>query len=225
MRKIITVLSCLLLVCLFSCSDDNKIIQDRYDINNVSESISSSYEVSKDTQINLSNLESGALYGIFPSSLGSSRSFSRNNNSRFISTRGGTYLLPAQSSTVSFYADEVGIQTDGKINLIKYSQNVGETSDLTINSADEPLYMIGDEKIYEEYYRINLDDLNLDDKSRVSLTTYQKKRSGGGVYSHDAGIIDPTSPTLSGNRRYMGIFDLSDVDEISLFNQVKSGRE
>ena len=69
MRKIITVLSCLLLVCLFSCSDDNKIIQDRYEINNVSESISSSYEVSKDTQINLSNLESGALYGIFPSSL------------------------------------------------------------------------------------------------------------------------------------------------------------
>ena len=225
MRKIITVLSCLLLVCLFSCSDNDKIIQDRYDINNVSESISSSYEVSKDTQINLSNLESGALYGIFPSSLGSSRSFSRNNNSRFISTRGGTYLLPAQSSTVSFYADEVGIQTDGKINLIKYSQNVGETSDLTIDSADEPLYMIGDEKIYEEYYRINLDDLNLDDKSRVSLTTYQKNRSGGGVYSHDAGIIDPTSPTLSGNRRYMGIFDLSDVDEISLFNQVKSGRK
>ena len=119
MRKIITVLSCLLLVCLFSCSDNDKIIQDRYDINNVSESISSSYEVSKDTQINLSNLESGALYGIFPSSLGSSRSFSRNNNSRFISTHGGTYLLPAQSSTVSFYADEVGIQTDGKINLIK----------------------------------------------------------------------------------------------------------
>lgn len=57
MRKIITVLSCLLLVCLFSCSDDNKIIQDRYEINNVSESISSSYEVSKDTQINLSILK------------------------------------------------------------------------------------------------------------------------------------------------------------------------
>lgn len=58
MRKIIIVLSCLLLVCLFSCSDNNKIIQDRHNIDNVSESISSSYEVSKDTQINLSNLES-----------------------------------------------------------------------------------------------------------------------------------------------------------------------
>ena len=222
MRKFIIFVSAVFF--LFSCSSGNDGLPSDIQLSSISGTVSEKHEIARDTLVTLNGLDIGSLYGIFPYDEGENGRERSISSPSLIATNGGTFLLEPESSVFTFSGSDVGISGRGNIRLIRYDQKTGEEADLEIDTKREPYLFINEEneKVYEEYYRVSLENLDPSlDRTRIALGLY---RSGeGGTFSHDHGIVDPESKSLSGSSRYMGLIDLSDFSEISIFNQLRVG--
>ena len=223
MRRIGVVLSSALLVILASCNAD--VHQDEaVSISGIGTSFSNPKAVSQDTIVTLLGLEEGGLYGIFASN-GDGTSRSLSGVPGLIATDAGSYLLKPDSQTMSFSASDVGIEGTGVVRTVKY-EPLTDLGDMEINTgSDTPIGYLPEEDryVFDEYYRIStqaLEDAGID-TSEVAMCLYHE--NGGGRFDYDFGIVDPEFGRLSDNPDYMGVFDIGEMDTISICNQVRAG--
>lgn len=234
MKKILFLLTVVIIVSslLVSCSDkaeETSLPPEHQTIEVSSENtgkVSQDYPISSSSDITLTGLEEGKLYGIYPET-GEARSelMARSTNSSLIPTNGGTYLYYADGGDFTFTGSDVGINGTGSVKLIEYEAKTLEQeptdSDFTIDTANENHLLINSqgERIFEEYYIITKEQLadKVTDPGKVVLTKYDLDGYGSCEKSDDYGIIDPETKKL----RHDGIIDLSEYERIIIFNQVR----
>lgn len=176
------------------------------------------FTVADYTLIQLTNLEEGGLYGIYPIERTSRASGTlKADNPSLITTNAGTRLFKAESDTAQFYGSEIGISNTGHVKILKYSPE----ENAAINTAvDTPLYFdeVEQSYVYEKYSRVPASDFT--DKN-VALLFYHLSKEGGARMSTDYGIIDTSTGSLSHDAKYRGVFDVSNKDAIEIFNQIR----
>lgn len=176
------------------------------------------FAVADYTLIQLTNLEEGGLYGIYPIERNSRASGTQKaDNPSLITTNAGTRLFKAESDTAQFYGSEVGISNTGHVKILKYSPE----ENAVINTAvDTPLYFdeVEQSYVYEKYSVVETSEFN--DKE-IALLFYHLSKEGGARMSTDYGIIDTSTGSLSHDAKYRGVFDVSNKDAIEIFNQIR----
>lgn len=176
------------------------------------------FAVADYTLIQLTNLEEGGLYGIYPIERNSRASGTQKaDNPSLITTNAGTRLFKAESDTAQFYGSEIGISNTGHVKILKYSPE----ENAAINTAvDTPLYFDEAEQsyVYEKYSKVDTSDF-IDKK--IALLFYHLSKEGGARMSTDYGIIDTSTGSLSHDAEYRGVFDVSEKDTIEIFNQIR----
>lgn len=176
------------------------------------------FAVADYTLIQLTNLEKGGLYGIYPIERNSRASGTQKaDNPSLITTNAGTRLFKAESDTAQFYGSEVGISNTGHVKILKYSPE----ENAAINTAvDTPLYFdeVEQSYVYEKYSVVKTTEFT--DK-KIALLFYHLSKEGGARMSTDYGIIDTSTGSLSHDAEYRGVFDVSDKDAIEIFNQIR----
>ena len=176
------------------------------------------FAVADYTLIQLTNLEEGGLYGIYPIERNSRASGTQKaDNPSLITTNAGTRLFKAESDTAQFYGSEIGISNTGHVKILKYSPE----ENAAINTAvDTPLYFDEAEQsyVYEKYSKVDTSDFT---DQKISLLFYHLSKEGGARMSTDYGIIDTSTGSLSHDAEYRGVFDVSEKDTIEIFNQIR----
>ena len=176
------------------------------------------FAVADYTLIQLTNLEEGGLYGIYPIERNSRASGTQKaDNPSLITTNAGTRLFKAESDTAQFYGSEIGISNTGHVKILKYSPE----ENAAINTAvDTPLYFDEAEQsyVYEKYSKVDTSDFT---DQKISLLFYHLSKEGGARMSTDYGIIDTSTGSLSHDAEYRGVFDVSNKDAIEIFNQIR----
>lgn len=176
------------------------------------------FTVADYTLIQLSGLEEGELYGIYPVERnGRAAGTQQTDNPALITTNAGTRLFKAESDTAQFYGSEVGISNTGHVKILKYD----DTENAAIDTAkDVPLYFDDVEQsyVYEKYSRVPASTFT--DKN-VGLLLYHLSKNGGARMSTDYGVIDASTGSLSHDATYRGVFAVTDDDTIEIFNQIR----
>ena len=188
---------------------------DYIEISSYDSSVTSanSYAVTGQSRIRMSNLEEGGLYGVFSRSYDSSTSRSVGSAPNLVQVGTGNYIhYSADASDQVFSGYDVGIWNTGRVNVIKYEP---EGQDMKIDTSTDDFVFIDDRgnRVYQEYYRINLLDPEYEDldPSRIAVLNY----GTGGGYEHSVGIIDE----MTGYVKNTGIFDFTGKTALSLLNQ------
>ena len=227
MKKILFLLTVVIIASslLVSCSDkaeETSLPPEHQTIEVSSENtgkVSQDYPISSSSDITLTGLEEGKLYGIYPET-GEARSelMARSTNSSLIPTNGGTYLYYADGGDFTFTGSDVGINGIGSVKLIEYEAETLEQeptdSDFTIDTETEPCLFENSygEKVYEEIYAVTIDEgFN---PQNIAIALYHK---GDASKSDDFGYINPETGKMERNP---GRMSFSKGDTVLLFNQV-----
>ena len=201
-------------IVFFSCSNEQEVtIPDNVEVSSYSGELSENAAVTADSVITLSNLEKDSLYGVISSN--TSRSTSEENGNRgssgLVNVGDGAFIHYSQNGDpLTFTGKDAGISGTGTIRTIKYEP---EHSDMKIDTEEDNYLYIDWEgnRVYIEYYRINLNDYPDLDRSRIVVFP---ALTGGG-FTASAGVIDEQT----GYVRHTGIFDFSGRDYMSVLNQ------
>lgn len=227
MKKILFLLTVVIIASslMVSCSDkaeETSLPPEHQTIEVSSENtgkVSQDYPISSSSDITLTGLEEGKLYGIYPET-GEARSelMARSTNSSLIPTNGGTYLYYADGGDFTFTGSDVGINGIGSVKLIEYEAETLEQeptdSDFTIDTEIEPCLFENSygEKVYEEIYAVTIDEgFN---PQNIAIALYHK---GDASKSDDFGYINPETGKMERNP---GRMSFSKGDTVLLFNQV-----
>lgn len=228
MKKAVSIISCIVIaiMLLASCSPDTPEAPPQNTDIVLDESIQV-VAVSGNDTVTLKGLKAGALYGINPH--GAQASSRAAGDAPFISTDGGTQLFLSDGSDVTFSGADVGIMGEGNVTVVEYDPiQVSIDTDMVIDTGTEaPLYTYYDEygrlcKVYEEYYPVDLVQLEADGLDRQEVALY-KSTDGSGSAAYSFSFFSPgdDSGTLTGIK-INGVLDLSDsrYDTLHVFNQV-----
>lgn len=175
------------------------------------------FAVADYTLIQLTNLEEGGLYGIYPIERNSRASGTQKaDNPSLITTNAGTRLFKAESDTAQFYGAEIGISNSGHVKILKYD----DTNNAAINTVtDKPLYFdeVEQSYVYEKYSVVETSEFD----KEIALLFYRLSGKGGARMSTDYGVIDTSTGSLSHDAKYRGVFDVTGKDTIEIFNQIR----
>ena len=205
--------------CLLSCTEDSE--KTQLPKSNISisslDTLTEEFYVDEDTDIELTNLEDDALYGFYTEQEGvASQARNLIGKDKFFLTNGGTYIHYSDGMPLSFSAHDIGIKGPEHIRMVKYCP--WHDDYLIDTEKDVPLFRDWKGRdVYEEFYRIPID---VEDESKVAVLELQQSRSA--TMSTDIKIIE-AGPNywMPDENTIRGVIDLTDVDAISILNQVK----
>ncbi len=197
----------LIILSIISCGGNSTVTTHEEIIDITTTSITRDYPIDSLTEVTLTNLTPGHLYAIYPSG----SILPSKGSSDLINTQGGTFLLTPDTAEFSFSGGDIGI-SDGTFRVYELHP---EGRDMIIDeSSDTPLFISSDgTKVYEEYYEIDLSEVQDIDASNVSLFSI---RNGNGVATVSRGIISQDGRLISGEN----LMDLSGQKVVRIFNQI-----
>ena len=207
------------IICISSCTNDTVKAEEEIRLNSV-DGQTGEYVVDGSTLVSILNPENEALYGFYGKTDGNiSNRENTGNIANLIKTSGGTYIYFSDGSPINFSMKDMGINSLGTLQIIKYDT---DHDDYIINtSTDRPIFIDNyGERVFEEYYRIPLDDI--EDKSKVALMTTQKSQNA--TMSTDIKVVKAGDKYFLPDNERDGILDLSGVDELMVFSQIEIAR-
>lgn len=177
------------------------------------------YRISDTSEINLSELNPLYLYSVKVDS-SSPRSIKTRARERMYDTEvGSTLIIPNSDGTFSFYGKDLGVSG---VSNMKIDNILCADDDFKIEESDPYLTVYRDGikgKLYEEFYLVNLNDLDGIDLSDVAIANIGL---GYGGCDEDYGIITDIKDLFYGfsSEKAQSVLDLRGKEYIWLYNSL-----